>query len=452
MQDKQIDELQARIAQLEERNRELEAANNTADSPAEKSSVSRDSRAKGRVRSITAFLLIAVSVILAPISVMGAWARVQLVDTDSFVQTFAPLATEPEVQSFVAAQAVRGIEQNVDIDELVGELFATVAELDMPPRAESALVLLEGYTAQGVRALIDVGANRLVQSPQFAALWTQTLQRTHSRSVALLEGNPEALIQLSDEGLISLDLSLVISSIRQYMADNGVALASAIPEVEWSVPLLQSDSLALVRMVYNLTDQVGYWLPWLMIVLLAAGVLTSRNRMRTLAWSGVSVATSLGLLAAGLGVGRQFFVTQVSASLMPAPTAYVVFDQLTALMWSTLLALIFLSVFVAIGAWIAGSSDSARNVRGTADRISSSIHQELAVRGIRAGAIGRFVGRWYVALVIATVMICVLVLFVRQPITLGGVIATLMIVLAAILLLLVIRTPEEHPGTPQLQE
>ncbi|WP_449281945.1 hypothetical protein [Leucobacter sp.] len=428
-----IEALQAYVAELEARNRELQEA---AERPA-----GRSSRSRGRGRTALALALVLVSVVLAPVAVLGTWARLQLVDTDRFVQTFAPLAEQPEVQAFVTDQVVDGIEQNLDIDGMVGEVFDGIAELELPPRALAALSLLEGPAAEGIRSLLGTGVERVVASPQFAQLWETALRETHSRAIAVIQGDPNRALQLSDDGTLSLELDTIIREVKQVLTQQGLGFASNIPEIERSIPILTADSLVLVRTLYQVAVAAGYWLPWGVLALLVAGIAVARNRTRAVAWAGAGLAASFLLLAAGLGIGKQFFVGAVSPSVMPAATARVLFEQLTALISSTLLALVVLSLFAGIGGWLAGASRPARAIRGAAESGFSAARTAADRRGIGTGGFGRAIERWRSAIVLATVGIGVLVLFLNRPISMGGVIGTLIVVLVVLLLVELVRRP-----------
>lgn len=98
---------------LRDRLRELEAEN-------ERLRTAPASRRRISGRSILAGLLIVVALVLAPVAALGSWARMQLVDSDRFVSTFAPLAEDPAVQELIVTQVSAAIEQNLDIDALVG--------------------------------------------------------------------------------------------------------------------------------------------------------------------------------------------------------------------------------------------------------------------------------------------------------------------------------------------
>src|SRR6478609_2212242 len=156
------------IEDLRERLRALEQENEALRRP----------RRRISARSIIAGIVLVVAVLLAPIAAMGTWARLQLVDADRFVATFAPLAEDPDVQDFVADQVTAAIDEQVDLDAVVGELFDGLRALDLPPRATAALGLLEAPAASGLSSLIDGVVHEVVSSRQFADIWAETLRFT----------------------------------------------------------------------------------------------------------------------------------------------------------------------------------------------------------------------------------------------------------------------------------
>lgn len=427
-------ELRARLIALEAENERLrsgKAGNEETGSQ----------RSKGRLRAIGAVILVLIGALLAPVAVIGTWARAELVDTDRFVQTFAPLAQKPEVQSFVAKEVTSGIEQSIDIDAMVGGLFQGIAQLDLPPAAASTLPMLEGAAANGVRSVIASGVEAVTESPQFASVWEAALRETHSRAVAVIQGDPNSMLQLSDDGTLSLSLGTVISEVRTALTEQGIGFADAIPIIDRSVPLLASDSLVQLRVLYQLATTVGFWLPWVALGVLIAGVLLARNRTRALSWAGIGVAVSLALLSAGVGVGKLVFLAAVTPSIMPVATAEVVFGQLTELLASTLVALIFLFALVAVSAWLAGSSRLAVSMRGALEAGFAAIRRAADARGLGSRAVGRFVERWHSAILVLTVALGVLALFLIRPITFGAVLTTLLCVVLALCVAEMLRRP-----------
>ncbi|MFV0432591.1 MAG: hypothetical protein ACK5LO_01210 [Leucobacter sp.] len=430
-----VQTLQKRIAELEAQNRELRQTAGDAPEP----SGSRP----GRGRSILAAVLIIVSVLAAPVAVIGTWARVQLVDTDRFVQTFAPLAEEPAVQTFLTDQVVEGIDQSVDIDALVGDLFTGLTDLDLPPRAVAALPLLQGPAAEGMHSLIRTGVEKVVASPRFAQLWEVTLRQAHSRAVAIIQGDPNTALQLSADGTLSLELDVVIREVKETLVSQGFGIAERIPEIDRSIPIVASDSLVLIRTVYQIAVSAGYWLPWVLLAMLGIGIAVARRRATALAWTGAGLAASFALLGAGLGTGRQFFIGTVSPSIMPRGTAAVLFDQLTALISSTIVALVVLSIFIAVGAWLASGGRAATAARGTVGSGFAAIRATADRHGLGTRAFGAFIERWRSTIIVAAVAIGVFVLFLNRPVTTGGVFATLASVVAVLIIVELVRRPAQ---------
>lgn len=429
---REIEVLRAKVAELEAEKLELQQSGDPA-APAKKPS-------KHRGRTISAVVLVLIAALLAPVALISSWARAELVDTTRFVETFAPLAQDPDVQTFIAGEVSTGIKDNVDIDGIVGDLFTGISSLDLPPQTQTVLPLVEGAAANGVRSLIDTGVQKLVQSPQFASIWEMTLRETHSRAIAVIQGDPNSEIKLQD-GTLSLDLKVVTAEVKSALLAQGFSFAEVIPVIDESVPLLESDSLTLMRTLYQLAVGVGYWLPWVVLGLLIAGVVVARNRLRALAWGAVGIAASLLLLSGGMGIGKMFFMSAVSPSVMPAATAEVLFTQLTGLISASLLALVTLSLMIAFGAWFAGSSKLARATRSAFDSAFRAIRKAADAHGLNPGAFGRFIERWHSAIVLLTVVVGVLLLFVNRPIRLGGIIGTLVCVLLVLMLTELLRRP-----------
>lgn len=433
--DRKLEALHARVAELEAQNHELRAASPSAPGAA------HDRTTAGRWRAVVAAVLITVAVVLAPVATLGTWARTQLVDTERFVQTFAPLAHEPAVQSFVSDQVMDAIDENLDIDGLVGDLFAGIDGLGLPPRAAAALALLEAPAADGVRSLIADGVDRVVESPQFANLWEGALRETHRRAIAVIQGDPNAVLRLSEDGTLSLELSVVIEQVKEALVARGLGFAERIPAIDRSIPIVTADALVLVRTIYQVAVAAGYWLPWAVLGLLGVGIAVARRRARALAWAGFGLAASFLLLAAGMGIGEQFFIGTVSPSVMPAATAQTLFDQLTALISSTILALVVLGVFVGIGGWLAGGSAPARAVRGIAGPGFAAVRSAADRHGLDPRGFGALVERWRSAIVAVTAGIGVLVLFLNRPATVGSVLSTLVVVLAVLVVVELVRRP-----------
>lgn len=314
-------------------------------------------------RSVLSGILIVIALIVTPVAAIGSWARVQLVDTDRFVATFGPLAHEPEVQAFLADQAAAAVNSRVDFAGVVGDLFDGLEGLGLPPRTSAALGMLEEPAVLALESLVATTAQRVVTSEGFSAVWEGTLRVTHSRAVHLLQSDFDGVVVLDDEGLIAVDVGLIVDAVRSGLAERSPPLARLIPEVSHTIPLVQSEGFLLVRGLYAVADAVGFWLPWLVLALLAMGILIALNRRRALMWTSIAFAGVLGLFLAGIGIGRVVFIRALAAATVPPGAADAIYSQVLSAMRSTVLVVIVLSLLTALIAWSTGPASRAAGLR-----------------------------------------------------------------------------------------
>ncbi|BDZ55595.1 hypothetical protein GCM10025870_26680 [Agromyces marinus] len=442
------DDLRARIAELEAENDRLRADATATRDLSDEVGAAPARPKRRRWRTVVASLLVILGLLLAPVAVVSAWARAELVDTDRFVATFGPLAEDPDVQAFVADQVTTVIEEQVDIPQLTSDVFDGIRALDLPPRAEDALGLLEAPAAQGLSSLVGSTVDRVIASDAFAAVWRQALTVSHQQLTAALQGDPEAALEIGGDGTLSVQLGPIVEAVKQRLLDQGVGFASAIPAVDLSVQVVQADSLVLVQTIYALAVAVGAWLPWVVLVLLAAGVLVAKRRSVALAWTGAGLAAIMLLTLAGFGTGRLFFVGTVSPSIMTAGAAEALFSGLTQLMVSTIGALAILAVAVAVIAWMSGSSAPAQRVRGFADAGFGTVRRNAAGHGISTGRFGEQLDRWRVAAYVGIAVAASLVLLASRPLTGSTVIWTVVLALLAVLLVQLLRRPAGRRRRP----
>lgn len=351
----ELDELRVRVAILESEKRQLKA-------PVE-------SQRGAWLRSTLAAILITLGVILAPVSVIGAWARTQLVDTDRFVATLGPLAQDPAIQAMVASEVTAAITAQVDVHGMVGDVADGIRGLGLPPRTEAALGLLEGPAALGIEAMIGDVVSGVVASPRFAGVWTQILQVAHSEAIAVIQDQPGSALDLASDGSLSLRLGVAVDAVRAEMLDRGVALAEVIPEIDHKLPIVQSDSLGQVRAGYQMLTMVGFWLPWAALALITGGVLAASRRLRALTGAAVGIVVAFGILLLGIAIGRSLFLGEVSPSIVPVDAAWAMYEQLTASIRAAAFSGMILAGLLALGCWGAGASRPARAVRSAGARV-----------------------------------------------------------------------------------
>ncbi|UJP11074.1 hypothetical protein L2X99_05690 [Microbacterium sp. KUDC0406] len=196
-----------------------------------------------------------------------------------------------------------------------------------------------------------------------------------------------------------------------------------------------------MRTLYQVAIAAGYWLPWVVLALLAAGIALARNRSRTLLLTGIGLFVSFLSLSAGFGIGRLFFIGTVSPSIMPSGTAQVLFAQVTEMMQSVLAALMVLSAFIVVGAWITGRSRPATALRTSGNAVFAKARESADRSGLNTRGFGAALDRWRPAIIVIVIALAVTILLLTRPVSIGSVVWTVVAVLVALLLLEVLRRP-----------
>ena len=129
-----------------------------------------------RWRRWTAGFLIVLSCILAPLSVVSIWLRNIVLNTDRYVETVAPLSTNPAVIDAAATNVTNALFDNIDVEKEIKDTF--------PPRAD----FLAAPLAAGLRTVVDKAAVRILSSDQFDTIWKNANRRAHTRLVKVLTG------------------------------------------------------------------------------------------------------------------------------------------------------------------------------------------------------------------------------------------------------------------------
>lgn len=356
---------------------------------------SRPPRRRVRWRSVAAAVLIVVGCVLAPVSLVAVWTDGQVSDTDRFVQTVGPLVSDPAVQAALTERVTATVFEYVDVQGLADEAIVALAAQGLPPLLVERL---NGFTPALASATTDFVRDKvgeLVASPGFASAWDQAVRVAHQQAVTVLSGDSQGIVVRGDT--VYLDLAPFIDAAKQKLREAGLAAVDLVPEVHPTIALAPADQLVRAQTAYALLDGVAAVLPWITLLLLAVGVYLARNRMRAVVAAGLGVALALTVLAAGLLVARGLLVGAVAPA--GAPAAAAGFDLVVQTLRDGGRALLVLALVVALGGFLAGSSDSAVGIRrwsgGLLHRIrggpstSSPVGTWVRahVRGLRIGAV-----------------------------------------------------------------
>jgi hypothetical protein len=348
--------------------------------------------ARQRWRAVAATLLIVLGCVLAPLAGVAVWARNQVSDTDRYLATVTPLASDPAIQNAIADQITAQIFTYVDVRGLTTQAVEALTERGLSPQLASQLQALATPIANGVQSFTRTQVGKIVQSPAFADAWVQANRLAHAELVKALTGEGGGAITVEND-TVSINLAAFIQTVKQQLVASGFTLAARIPQVNASFVLFQSKDITRARSAFNLLNTLGNWLPVIALVLLGLGVYVARDHRRALIGAGLGVAVGMFLLALTLAVFRSIYLDAVPASLLPHDAAAVLYDTLVRFLRAGLRMVFVVGLVVAAGAFLTGPSITATRARhGIAGAIGRLRHGAEGA-GLNTGPVGAWVYR-----------------------------------------------------------
>jgi hypothetical protein len=314
-----------------------------------------------RWRRITGVALIVLGALLAPVAVVGNLAVVEFTNTNAFVDTFAPLARDPEVQTLVTTAVSDAIIQRVDIPALTAPVFDNLG-LTLGPTASAGVSALGDVVTVAINNVVTATVERFVASDAFATVWETALRVSHKQLIAALSGDGGTVVSVQD-GIVGIQLGPIVEAAKTALVDQGLGFASRIPEVDRTIVVVKSDSLAQAQAAYALAVGIAGWLPWIALLLLVGGVLLAGGSVLSMVFTASGVALAMALLLIGLAVGRAIVIREIVAVDLPRGVAERVFDQVLGSMYTTAVSVLVLALVVAVLIWLAQRFEVVRRLR-----------------------------------------------------------------------------------------
>src|SRR4051794_12985268 len=133
------------------------------------------------LRRVTVGVLVVLFAILAPITFAATWVHRTVLDTDTYVSTITPIASDPAVTAAASRAITNQIYLALDPQQIVADA--------LPPKA----AFLAAPIANGAKGYVQSGVDQVISSPQFQQLWVGANRFAHSQLVSVLRGHSEVL-------------------------------------------------------------------------------------------------------------------------------------------------------------------------------------------------------------------------------------------------------------------
>ncbi|MEW2085307.1 hypothetical protein [Streptomyces sp. NPDC005283] len=265
--------------------------------------------------STVSALLIVLVAALTPLSALAVWVDQEIGDTDNYVATMEPLASDPRVQNAVAVRISDEVRKRTDA----------------------------GPFQEDVQSLVREAVLSFAGTAAFKGVWNTVNRAAHTAvEDALAEGGDSA---------VSIDLAPVTQRVKQQLSDEGVPFVDQIPVEHTRITILESGKLGTVRDVFHVLGIVGLWLPVATALIAAAGVLLAVRRVRALVGLGLALAGGAVLLGVAVAVWRGVCLDDLPPDV-DRPAAGAVYDALTATLRTTAWWVLAAGLALALAAWL----------------------------------------------------------------------------------------------------
>lgn len=272
-----------------------------------------------RVRSSAVVLLTVLGCLLSILSVVTVWGRNQVLETDRYLASVTPLATDPVIQDEVARKVAEAITSRLDTTALARE--------SLPPRAG----VLAGPLGAAVDDFIERTTVDFVHSDAFVTLWTEINRTGHTELVRLLRGEQaEAIVVRA--GRLSLDLAPVVEAVRDRLVLAGLDVVSRLPQIELVVDVASAQGIERAQAMVRRIHVLAILLPILATILLLAAVALTRRRWTGAAAVVTAAAWSMLVLLGLLAIGDGLAASQVPAEVASEEAVAAYYEHLTSLL------------------------------------------------------------------------------------------------------------------------
>jgi hypothetical protein len=317
----------------------------------------------------TVIALLVLATVVGVVAVHAVWAKRQLLETDTWVDTSSQLLEDEDIRVAVSAFLVDSLYQNVNVEKQLSSV--------LPPRLKP----LAGPAAGGLRQLADRVALQALQRPRAQLLWEEANRRAHAALLSIIEGGNETVS--TENGVVALDLGSLVERVGGQL---GVEAAGKLPPQTAQIEVLKADQLSFAQDLVNLLRKLAYILPAVALALYALAIYLARGwrRQAVRGWGIGFIVIGIVVLIARNLAGTAV-VDSLATTAAAEPAANSTWDIGTSLLRDSGVAMIGYGIVIVFGAWLAGPGSIGATVR-------RAITPVLRERGIAYVVLAAIVG------------------------------------------------------------
>ncbi len=395
-------------------------------------------------RWTAACVLLLIGALIGVLSVVAVYLKSEVLDTNSYVETVAPLAEDPAVRTAVAARLSQEVVARADVAGIAKELADRLVAQGAPQRVED----LVGPAVSGLTSFLNNEIYKLLGTPQFQQIWEQVNRMAHQGVVTVLTGGQGQFLNSSGD-TVTVDLGALLSAVKQRLAAQGMTFVNKIPDVSLPYQLVKSDQLPKLRTYTRWLNMAGTWLPYIAIALLILGMLTAPNHRRGLLVGVVMLGLLTAIALGALSFARTYYLDNLPAGVQSPEAATVVVNTVLRYLFAALKTLLVVTAIALVALLLGGPSGPAVAIRRLVNRGLDALARLLSRAGSWVAAIGRALGAARVAIYVGLVVLAVLGLIVANRPSISAVLWTALVLLVVTAVIEVFVRAPKLAGMPQ---
>ena len=305
--------------------------------------------AAAKSRRAVPLILIVLASIIAVVSIFAIWAKRQLLETDTWVDTSTELLADEAIQDALADFLVTELYSNVDVEAAIAER--------LPPQVEP----LAGPVSGALRQLATRVAERALAEGKVQDLWEQANRAAHEKLLLLLDDEGEFVS--TTDGTVTLELRAIID---QLIVQLGLPadVSSRLPEDAGNIEVLKSDELSAVQTGVDILRTLAWALLAVVLLLFALAIYLAGDRRRqTLRSVGIAFILIGALVSVLHRAGGSAVVESLSDVASNDDAVNSVWTIGTSQLTEIASASILYGIFIVIAAWLAGPTSLATSIR-----------------------------------------------------------------------------------------
>jgi cell division protein FtsL len=311
-----------------------------------------------RTRSITAWVLVVLVSVLFPLSVMTVWVVNIATNTDRYVETLAPIATNPVVISHASVRITDELFSSVNVNQKLASL--------LPPKAKPVAVPLTNT----MQNFVGKQVNRVLSSTYFQKLWNNGNRRAHATMVAVLSGQDTKLTRALKNGkTVVVNITPVATKVINTLDGKGITFFDPLKTLfntnqkNVSVSILSAQQVSQAQGIFNLVKKLKWLVPIITLVLAAVAVAVAVRRRKTLLRLTVGGSIGIVVFLTALHLARKKFVSTSVKEGFNSQVSGIIFDTLLRFLKDGLWLVLAILLVASVVLWFVGPARYAVALR-----------------------------------------------------------------------------------------